>query len=78
MISFSVPAAGPVKVVAHDLQGRIVATLVDGRMSAGEHRIEWNAGGLASGVYFVRMTPLRPPVNGERFESQTRKAVLLK
>ena len=77
-ISLSVPVAGPVRVVAYDLQGRMVTTLVDGRLNAGEHRVRWDASGLASGVYFVRMTPLSPPVNGGRFESQTRKVVLLK
>ena len=77
-ISLSVPVTGPVKLVAYDLQGRTVLTLVNGRLNAGEHHVSWDASGLASGVYFVRMTPLSPPVNGGRFESQTRKVVLLK
>ncbi|MBX2991813.1 MAG: CotH kinase family protein [Bacteroidetes bacterium] len=38
-----------------DILGRGVATLLNGRLDAGRHRIIWNASGFASGVYFIRM-----------------------
>ncbi|MCX6144008.1 MAG: T9SS type A sorting domain-containing protein, partial [Ignavibacteriales bacterium] len=38
-----------------DILGRVVATLIDGRMQAGIHRIGWDAGGSPSGVYFARL-----------------------
>jgi subtilisin family serine protease len=54
--------AGPerVEVKIYDLSGRVVATLADGRFSAGEHRLSWNGRGpdgaeVASGVYFYRL-----------------------
>lgn len=53
-----------------DMLGREVATLVDENREAGEHTIEWNAEGLASGVYYYRL------IAGDRIE--TRKAVLIR
>jgi len=43
-----------VRVVIYDVLGREVARLVDGEMSAGYHRIVWNATHLPSGVYVCR------------------------
>ncbi|MBU2508212.1 MAG: T9SS type A sorting domain-containing protein, partial [Bacteroidetes bacterium] len=39
-----------------DMLGREVATLVDGELHAGEHSVVFNAKGLASGIYFYRLT----------------------
>ena len=36
--------------------GREVATLVDAKMKAGTHNVEWNASGSPSGVYFYQLT----------------------
>jgi dienelactone hydrolase len=36
----------------YDVLGREVATLVSGQKSAGSYHVQWNAEGLASGVYF--------------------------
>jgi hypothetical protein len=38
-----------------DLRGRLVETLHEGPLSAGEHRVEWRASGVASGVYLYRL-----------------------
>ena len=39
-----------------DVTGRQVATLIDNqRLSAGEHRMSFEANGLASGIYFARL-----------------------
>jgi photosystem II stability/assembly factor-like uncharacterized protein len=40
----------------YDVLGREVATLVKEVMAAGEHSVRWNAAGIPSGVYYVRMT----------------------
>jgi flagellar hook assembly protein FlgD len=42
----------------HDIQGRHVATLLDGFMEAGEHTVEWNGmsdsgHSAGSGIYFI-------------------------
>jgi hypothetical protein len=57
-ISFSLDQAGQATLVIHDLAGRRVRTLLDGRMAAGEHRAVWDGrtdrgNPAASGVYLV-------------------------
>jgi hypothetical protein len=54
-IEFSLPVASEVEITITDVSGRRVATLVDDNLQPGLHCVEWNAGNLASGVYFCRM-----------------------
>ena len=55
-VTYGVPAAAEVRITATDLLGRQVATLVSGDMrSAGYHTVQFNADGLASGTYLIRM-----------------------
>jgi len=49
------PQAANVKLVAFDGLGRVVESLVTGHQSLGRHSIRWDATGVPSGVYFVRM-----------------------
>ena len=55
-ISFALPEASHVKLVIYDLQGRMIAELVKGTRDAGVHEVTWDAGDLASGLYFYRIT----------------------
>lgn len=59
-----------VSLRVYDVLGREVAMLVNERKGAGEYAVEWNAGGLPSGVYFYRLT-------AGRF-AETRKMVVMK
>ncbi len=54
-LAFSVPSAGPVRVAVFDLAGRLVQTLARDQVSAGDHRLSWDAKGVPSGIYFCRM-----------------------
>ena len=59
-VEFSVPESGPVRVGILDVQGRLVATLVNETMRPGVYRIRWsgksqNGGDVASGVYYARV-----------------------
>jgi len=54
-IRFSLQAAANVTLTVFDMRGREVETLVKSRFAAGEHTILWDAGSLASGVYFYRL-----------------------
>jgi len=45
-----------VRLVVYDVSGRQVRVLADGRYSAGFHSFTFKADGLASGVYFYRLT----------------------
>ncbi len=47
--------AGPVRLVVFDQTGREITILTASAYPAGEHRIRFNAAGLASGTYLVRI-----------------------
>ncbi|MEJ2614779.1 MAG: DUF362 domain-containing protein, partial [Ignavibacteriaceae bacterium] len=55
MIVFYLPRNEYVTVKIYDITGREVETLIEGEVPAGEHRLQWSANGLASGVYLCRM-----------------------
>ncbi|RJP76396.1 MAG: T9SS C-terminal target domain-containing protein, partial [Candidatus Zixiibacteriota bacterium] len=54
-ISFSLPEISRVSLKVYDLQGRLVANLVDGNKEAGVHSVTFDASHLASGLYFTRI-----------------------
>lgn len=54
-IRFTVAADGPVLLKVFDILGNEVATIINKHLSAGEHRIEFSADRLASGIYFYRL-----------------------
>jgi hypothetical protein len=59
-IQFSLPDAGHARLTIHDLRGRLVMTLLDDSIPAGQHSISWNGrfsdGREApSGVYLSRL-----------------------
>lgn len=55
-ILYGLPVVSEVRITAHDLLGRHVATLVPGeRKTAGYHSVQFNAGDLASGTYLIKM-----------------------
>lgn len=69
-IEFSLPSASRVKLEVFNILGQNVATLVDERLSAGEHKVEFDASKQPSGIYFYRLIY----ENG----SATKKMVLVK
>lgn len=69
-ISFDLKFDSPVTLEIFDITGARVATLVDERLAAGSHSVVWDAGDVASGTYFYKLTC------GDATE--TMKAVLIK
>ena len=57
--------AATARLRVFDLRGRLVATLHDGPLTAGEHRIDWLARGTASGVYLYRLEAGGETVSGK-------------
>jgi FlgD Ig-like domain len=58
--AFALPAAGRAQLGIFDLHGRLVRTLVDGEMSAGDHSVDWDAretsgARVAAGIYWARL-----------------------
>ncbi|MBN1541791.1 T9SS type A sorting domain-containing protein [candidate division KSB1 bacterium] len=54
-IEYSVAETGTVKLQVYDVQGRLVRTLVDEQKPAGNHRVDFQASGLPSGVYLYQL-----------------------
>jgi hypothetical protein len=70
MLSFSLPVTSNVHFDVFDVTGRHVATLINGSLSSGSHKIAFDGSRLASGIYFYRL-------QAGTFAS-TRKMVLIK
>ncbi len=54
-IEFSLPRAGYVTLKVFNMIGEVVATLVNEELNVGTYTTQWNASGVASGLYFYRM-----------------------
>ncbi len=69
-IAFEAPVQGDVRITVFDATGRQVAVLLDRAVSPGRHEISFDATGLSSGAYLIRMDTPQGLL--------TRKAVLIK
>ncbi|MCP4568835.1 MAG: T9SS type A sorting domain-containing protein [FCB group bacterium] len=69
-ISFSLPKACRAALEIYNITGQKVVTLVDKNLRAGTHEFAWDAGGVASGIYFYRL-------EADEYAT-TRKMILLK
>ncbi|MCB9260081.1 MAG: T9SS type A sorting domain-containing protein [Ignavibacteriales bacterium] len=74
-IEYSIPSKvksenANVKLIVYDVLGRVITTLVNIEQSAGLYKVNFNAGKLASGVYYAQLK------YGEYI--QTKKMLLLK
>ncbi len=67
-------ASSYVTLKVYDILGRQVATLVDGKQTAGAHTITWNASAFASGVYFYKLVSL----SGNQRTETTKGMILVK
>ncbi|MCH8300817.1 MAG: T9SS type A sorting domain-containing protein [Candidatus Marinimicrobia bacterium] len=54
-IEYSLPQSGEVSLMIYNLLGQEVARLIDGEQIAGVHSVKWEAGSMASGIYFYRL-----------------------
>jgi len=70
LIDYGLDRSGEAVISIYDLAGREVAVLASGRQTPGRYRVTWDAAGVPSGVYLVRLT------SGVRAER--RKVVLVK
>ena len=65
VLRYDMPSAGHVSVTVFDALGRRVASLLNDTVPAGSHALTWQADGVGSGSYFVRMQA------GDRWFTQT-------
>jgi hypothetical protein len=54
-INYRIHESGRVTLSVHDVLGREISTLVDEPQAPGFHRVTWDAGDFASGIYFYRL-----------------------
>lgn len=69
-ISYELPSTSQVELKVYNSLGQEVATLVDTKMNAGHHSVEFDASRLSSGIYIYRLVS-----DGQ---SITRKMMLIK
>jgi hypothetical protein len=79
VISYQLPAVSQVELSIYSILGQRVATLVNKKQAAGNHKVQWNASGFASGVYMYRLSAGSGPAAGSGHDfSQIKKLILLK
>ena len=54
-INFTIPASSDVELTIYNLLGQKVSTLLNTKMNAGTHTINFDASNLASGIYLYRL-----------------------
>jgi len=70
VISYQLSAISQVNLTIYNMLGQKVQTLVNKRQNPGNYKIEWNAGGFTSGLYYYQLNT--------GAQSQVRKMMLLK
>jgi uncharacterized protein (TIGR02145 family) len=78
MIEYTISEPGIVLIKVFNVLGNEISTLVHENQSAGIHKVEWNAEGLPSGVYFFQLQVGKlETISGYSF-SDIKKMILLK
>ncbi|HPS64027.1 MAG TPA: S8/S53 family peptidase [Ignavibacteria bacterium] len=54
-IKFALPSKDFVSLKVYDITGKLVSTLVNSAMEAGNYNVEFNAANLSSGIYFYKL-----------------------
>ncbi len=73
-IAYELPALADVMLTVYNVEGRVVAELVNGPVEMGQHSVTWNASNMPSGVYFYKLEAR----GSDTVFSQTRKMLLIK
>lgn len=79
-IEYSLPQSGYVTLKVYNILGKEVATLVNEQIEEGKHKVDFDASGLNSGVYFYKL--LVSDLQGKDGRAgefvETKKMILLK
>ena len=54
-VRFDVPEVSRVELQVYDVTGKLVETLLDDKMTAGQHQYTWQPQEMATGTYFLRL-----------------------
>lgn len=69
-IEFNINNSGNAHLSVYDINGRLIETLVNEKLSAGTYKLKWNGSNISSGIYYYTLKT-------ENF-SETKKMILLK
>ena len=75
-ISFYVPVQSRISLSIYNAIGQKVETLYEGELSAGSHRLNWNASRYSSGIYFYVVNAVS--INGNKEYNAAKKMILMK
>ncbi len=54
-IRYTLAKASKTKIIVYDLLGKEITTLVNTKLNAGEHTVQWNTENMASGIYIYKL-----------------------
>jgi hypothetical protein len=74
-IEYSIPKASNVKITIYNILGEVMELLDNSFHQAGNYKVTWNPGKIASGVYFYELKAVSS--SGDDF-SQMKKMIMLK
>ncbi|RPI13429.1 MAG: T9SS C-terminal target domain-containing protein [Ignavibacteriae bacterium] len=78
VIEYYLPKKAYVTLKIHDINGRIVKTLVTGEKGAGKQGEKFNSSALSSGVYFYTITAVDISGDAGQMFTDTKKMILIK
>lgn len=76
-LSYELPVSSRVTLKIYNLLGETVKLLIDGTESAGMKTVEWDAGSVATGVYFYRLEAAASDGSGRAF-IQVKKMMVIR
>ena len=56
VIEYELEKEGEISLMVYNQFGQQVAVLTNERQGAGKHRVAWDASGLPTGIYYLRLT----------------------
>ena len=75
-IRYSIPFQSNVEIIIYNSIGENIVKLFDDLQSAATYEVNWDAGNLASGLYFYSIKAI--PIDGKEVFQSVRKMILLK
>jgi hypothetical protein len=55
LIQYNLPYNTFVNLDIYDIMGRKIQRLIGANQSVGAYQVQWNAAGISSGIYFVKL-----------------------
>lgn len=70
-VSYKIKKSGHIRILVFNVEGQVIEVLLDKHQTPGEYQIRWDAGEMASGIYFYHLI-------FNDYQTLTRKMILIK